>query len=258
MSRAAQARRSKLARKRRQPTIAKGQVRAAESLTIFPKSCARVRVHARFPLKGHSLFVERQLHCQNSIDDVYGSPDQLINRQTPQLFISNFGDIPISIRCGDFLGQAHNPANWLDHPSNFTEADQPRICAYGALVKSLVNHRSQRIHCETSITSKAQRNAEGPDDILASAPVEGGPKTAFEAEDTVTSAQLLQEVDICTDLSVEQRQKLTDVIMTNANAFGLDKRLGDYEGLVDIPLKPGTKPISLPPFAASPANRKVI
>ncbi|KIY47937.1 hypothetical protein FISHEDRAFT_10773, partial [Fistulina hepatica ATCC 64428] len=96
------------------------------------------------------------------------------------------------------------------------------------------------------------------DDILASAPVEGGPKTAFEAEDTVTSAQLLQEVDICTDLSVEQRQKLTDVIMTNANAFGLDKRLGDYEGLVDIPLKPGTKPISLPPFAASPANRKVI
>ncbi|KAJ3998496.1 hypothetical protein F5050DRAFT_1548234, partial [Lentinula boryana] len=35
-------------------------------------------------------------------------------------------------------------------------------------------------------------------------------------------------------------------------------RLGNYEAKVDISMKPGTKPISLPPYSASPANREVI
>ncbi|KAI5886077.1 uncharacterized protein SCHCODRAFT_01049283, partial [Schizophyllum commune H4-8] len=41
-------------------------------------------------------------------------------------------------------------------------------------------------------------------------------------------------------------------------AFGVDGRLGNYPAQVEIRLKPGTQPVSLPPFPASPAKREVI
>ncbi|KDR81256.1 hypothetical protein GALMADRAFT_36804, partial [Galerina marginata CBS 339.88] len=41
-------------------------------------------------------------------------------------------------------------------------------------------------------------------------------------------------------------------------AFSLDGRLGHYDEKVDIAMKPGTTPISLPPYPASPAKREVI
>ena len=38
----------------------------------------------------------------------------------------------------------------------------------------------------------------------------------------------------------------------------MDNRLGHLDQAIHIPLKPGVKEISLPPFHASPANREVI
>ena len=38
----------------------------------------------------------------------------------------------------------------------------------------------------------------------------------------------------------------------------MDDRLGHLDHAIHIPLKPGVKEISLPPFHASPANREVI
>ncbi|KIY45306.1 hypothetical protein FISHEDRAFT_6670, partial [Fistulina hepatica ATCC 64428] len=191
-------------------------------------------------------------------NDVYSSADQLISQEAPYLFVSNFGDTPVKIQQGDILAKAHTPNTWLDHTESFTDSDRCQIQAYNALVTSLVEQKSRKIKSETTLTSKAHQNAEGPDDILASPPVEGGPKTALESEETVPSLSLLQEVDICPDLTIEQKNQLAEVIVKNKEAFGLDGRLGNYDGLVHIPLKPGTKPISLPPFGASPANRKVI
>ena len=40
--------------------------------------------------------------------------------------------------------------------------------------------------------------------------------------------------------------------------FGLEGKLGNYTEDVDIPLHPNTKPISIPPYQASPASREVI
>ena len=39
-------------------------------------------------------------------------------------------------------------------------------------------------------------------------------------------------------------------------SFGLDDRLGHLDAKVQIPLIPGVKPISLPPFPSSPAKRE--
>ena len=48
------------------------------------------------------------------------------------------------------------------------------------------------------------------------------------------------------------------MIFRNLSAFGLNGRLGSYPEHIDIPVKPGTEPVSLPPFPTSPANREVI
>lgn len=55
-----------------------------------------------------------------------------------------------------------------------------------------------------------------------------------------------------------QRRQIEAVIIKNRLAFGLDGRLGNFEGRIDIPMKPGSQPVSLPPFPVSPANREVI
>jgi hypothetical protein len=68
----------------------------------------------------------------------------------------------------------------------------------------------------------------------------------------------LKAVDISPDITTEQRKLLEDVIVRNKAAFGIDGRLGNYEIQVEIPMKPGAEPVSLPPFPVSPANREVI
>ena len=69
---------------------------------------------------------------------------------------------------------------------------------------------------------------------------------------------MLTEVHISPDLTDHQQQQIRAVVLNNAQAFGLDGRLGDHPSLVEINLKPGTQPVSLPPYSASPANREVI
>lgn len=96
------------------------------------------------------------------------------------------------------------------------------------------------------------------EDALAEPPIEGGPKTAEGPEDTIPSSRLLEELDINPEISADKKRRLQEVIARNELAFGLDDRLGHLDAKVQIPLKPGAKEISLPPFGTSPANREVI
>jgi hypothetical protein len=121
-----------------------------------------------------------------------------------------------------------------------------------------LNSRTNVARSITEISSKAQRNATEADDPLAEEPIEGGPKTSEVPEESIPGSQLLTEVDISPDLTIEQRQELEAMILRNQMAFGTDGRLGNYEVKVEIPMKPGSEPVSLPPFPVSPANREVI
>ncbi|KIJ28333.1 hypothetical protein M422DRAFT_189872, partial [Sphaerobolus stellatus SS14] len=51
---------------------------------------------------------------------------------------------------------------------------------------------------------------------------------------------------------------LKEVVLRNELAFGLDGRLGNIPEKAEIPLKPNSNPISLPPFPTSPAKREVM
>ena len=65
-------------------------------------------------------------------------------------------------------------------------------------------------------------------------------------------------MDISPQLTNDQRSALEKIILQNELTFGLDGRLGNYPEKVEVSMKPGTIPISLPPFPASPAKREVI
>ncbi|KIJ31944.1 hypothetical protein M422DRAFT_130501, partial [Sphaerobolus stellatus SS14] len=88
--------------------------------------------------------------------------------------------------------------------------------------------------------------------------VQGGPKTQELPSEFVSSTHLCTEVNINPDLLKEQQIRIQNVLKQRQAAFGLDGRLGNYEAEVEIKLRPGSQPISLPPYNASPANRKII
>ena len=88
--------------------------------------------------------------------------------------------------------------------------------------------------------------------------MEGGPKTAETPEEFIPANQLLKEVDISPNLTSTQRDQIRCILKAHEDAFGLEGRLGHYDEEVDIPVIPNTKPISIPPYQASPANREVI
>lgn len=77
-------------------------------------------------------------------------------------------------------------------------------------------------------------------------------------EESTTCKRLLVEVDISPKLTQAQKIKLQELLECHEEAFGLEGRLGYYAEEVDIPLLPNTKPISIPPYQVSPANRDII
>ena len=93
---------------------------------------------------------------------------------------------------------------------------------------------------------------------LAEEPLEGGPKTYKVSEEIISSNRLIEELDINPELPPVKKQRLEQVIQANQLSFGLDDWLGHLDARVQIPLIPGTKPISLPPFPSSPAKQEII
>ncbi|THU76649.1 hypothetical protein K435DRAFT_607767, partial [Dendrothele bispora CBS 962.96] len=197
-------------------------------------------------------------------DDVYGAADTLISKASPVLHTANFSKRPIVVNVGEVLGKCHNPDSWLDKSHRLSCSQQDQVLKHAQLVRTLLeadretSRQSNLITSEANITSKAHRNATGTSDPSATDPIKGGPKTSEVHIEDVPSKRLLTDISISADLTASQRARLEKILLDNSTAFGLDGRLGTFDAKVDIPLKPGSQPVSLPPFPMSPANREVI
>ena len=90
--------------------------------------------------------------------------------------------------------------------------------------------------------------------------MECGPKVAKLSEDLVDSKRLIEALDINPELLAVKRDRIQEVIVKNHQAFSFDDHLKHLDHAIYIPLKPGAKEISFPPFHfhASPANQEVI
>ena len=244
-------------------------IRAAVDSIIPPETSSLIPVLANFPTGVNSLYVEKVFSTHRNENDIYAPPDSLISRNNPKIHVSNFSTSPVVISVGQVLGIGRNPGSWLSRMEKFSLEQQQEINNHGRLIQALVARRTPGIGLgstlrNATVTSQARdlfpvnKLILSEEDPLSEPPLEGGPKTAEFNEDSVVSARLITELDINQELSSEQKKGIRDVVLRNQRAFGLDDKLGHLDVKVPIPLKPGSKEVSLPPFHASPASREII
>ena len=237
--------------KRRRHYITKEGLRvvAAETVTIPPESVVKVSVTTLFPENVATLYVEKLELRNREGDAFFGAPDSHITKDDPYLQVANFTDSPIVIEHGRQLGWGHNPHTWLDEmdklPPSVLEKQYSHAQAVQSMVSDLLKKDSQPISQD--------------DDNKGEPELPGGPKTSETADpEPVPRHRLLQELNFSPDLTSEQRKALEELALRHEKAFGLDGRLGHYNSQVKIPLRPGAKEISVPPFQQSPEKRQVI
>ena len=242
-------------------------VRTNHLVQIGPESTKLVRVQANFAKNSELLFIEKNLATSGGPEEIYGCGDTLVSKESPFIYVSNFSRKPITIPAGQVLSQGWDPSSWLDKESQFSEEDHAAINAHANLLRSIISLEecvigkdpfAQTAKSEVKSLQDASRRDYSADELLAEPPLEGGPKTAEMPEESGVLKQLLDEVDISPNLTEVQKTKLQEILERHQEAFGLEGRLGYYAGEVDIPLMSNTKPISIPPYQASPANREVI
>ncbi|THH26480.1 hypothetical protein EUX98_g7699 [Antrodiella citrinella] len=78
------------------------------------------------------------------------------------------------------------------------------------------------------------------------------------SDSTLTLEKGQATVDVSEEVIGDQRTRLLEVLGRNVKAFSLDGRLGMTDTTCTIPLRPGSKEVSLPPFPGSPAKREVM
>ena len=264
-------RKSQVRKKRIKRQRSELQVRSRYQVNIPPESSKLVEVCVDFDNPTSTLFIERLFISNGNPEELYGTTNTLINQSDSQLFVSNFSKNTITILTGQVLGLARNPSSWLDKEGKFSESQRQDAEKRARLIQTLIRGQSAASEMPVPIRSSTQaskcqiqeildpsRSRYSEEDPLAESPVEGGPKTAEMPEEVIPEVKLLQELDVSTNLSQDQIQKIQSILMRHKGVFGLDSRLGNYAEEVRIPLILDTKPISVPPFHTSPANREVI
>lgn len=228
-------------------------VQSAVQTIVPPYSSKLVPVHTAFSPGKETVLVEQTLHTNKGPEEMYSVAESFIHTDNPSLYVANFSSVPITIGLGQILGTARNPHDHLDKSEDYTPEEHDNINRHTNLVRAFIQIDSQLSLASIDSIDQVnlQENELGSGDSI----VKGGPKTA---ETPTDSFDELKELDICKDLSKEERSQLQSLLRKQKQAFGIDGRLGKISGEVEVPLKEGTKPISIPPFVASPENQLVI
>lgn len=186
----------------------------------------------------------------------------LIAPESNYLFVSNFSDQVVKIRAGQSLGIAYDPKKHLEGLSELNESEKEMRLNYCNYLHKLINSNNTAIDYFSTSKVKDLHDASirpmGEANFFNEPPLENGPKTAETPEDPITSAELFKEIDISRELSEGEVVRLKEILWSNKEVFGLNGQLGNYPGEVEVPMVDGTKPISIPPFGASPEKRQVI
>ncbi|KAJ3901632.1 hypothetical protein F5879DRAFT_806983, partial [Lentinula edodes] len=215
--------------------------------------------------------MEKLLTSNRNEEDIYGAPDSLISQNNPRIPIANFSLEPVTIGKGQLLGTAHNPISWLDKAERFSADERLTFRQQARVLQALTEtNRNESLQDPIEISSTTMVKSTGdlrnssklrddiPGEEYSEPPIEGGPKTAEVVEEFTDSTKLLEELDVCKDLSEEQRETVQEILVKNKEAFGLDGRLGNYPEEIEVPMLPYAKPVALPPIPLSPANREVV
>ncbi|QRV78981.1 Retrovirus-related Pol polyprotein from transposon [Ceratobasidium sp. AG-Ba] len=220
-------------------------VRIYKTITIAPESLMLVKVKATFDMGQSEGYVERLMSSNCSEEDLFGITDCIISANNPKLQIANFSKFPVKLQAGRIIGYMSTSMNILWKEEELTEGQLHEFHSRTMWIKSV--QKKEKIQPEPFDTSWSKQ-------------VKGGPKTAELPElEQTPSTKLLDEVDINPKLNKEQKAQIEKIVLQNAEAFGLDGRLGNYPAHVPIKLQDeDAPPIALTPYTHSPAKKEAI
>lgn len=189
-------------------------------------------------------------------DSLIQVPDRLVDLDSNDCFqvkIANTTKWRIVVRSGELLG-------------HLFKADQTLKAAMDMMAPELQAFTRKASHLATLIM-KLDSTAKGPQAAPTSYTLPPmppgleeveptntehlgwGPKTVDPGPDQIYLSKTFREsIDVDPQLNPSQCEALYRVVEKNQAAFGFDRRLGHLK------LAPGTKPISIPPYYALPAN----
>ena len=225
---------NKARRARQQRAQVAPRAHAATDNTIQPHSCKPIPVHADFA-RTAVWFADKTVLGQADGSCLLTTPT-LIDANHAFIAVSNPTDRPVGIQRGEALSQLHDPATY------FSRGDEA-MQAHAGAVRALVQER---------IAQDRQSNPDVGEE-------QWGPKAAKLPDLTTYPATQMDELlNIGPEWPQEEQVRLLDMLHSRQLAFAFDGRLGHNETAIEIKTAAGSRPISLPMYAASPAKREVI
>ncbi|QRV81428.1 Ty3/Gypsy polyprotein/retrotransposon [Ceratobasidium sp. AG-Ba] len=220
-------------------------VKLEKDVYLKPGSLTRVAVLVDFSEDQEEGFIEGRLESNSNSADFYGTSDCIITSQNKSIQIAHFSQKLVHLPKGHVIGYMHDPRIALDKEDD--------------LSKEAILEGEARVHLINSLMKEEKVPPPTEEEIELSKQPEGGPKTAeLPDPEHIPKDRLVAEINWGDTLTPEQKKALEKVVLKHHKAFGLDGRLGNYPEEIEIPLRPGTKEISLAPYRPSEEARKVI
>jgi len=167
--------------------------------------------------------------------------------------VANTAERRISARSGELLGRLSIAKDSLRTALDLSKKEQALFYNQASLLAVLVPGLDARSEQNPFASGNPPTSSEDSESAG------WGPKTTEPSPDQIYSLDMLREIiDVDPALSPDQQDALYKVVERNQTAFSFDGRLGHLPSKVHITLTPGTKPISMAPYYASPAKREVI
>ncbi len=231
------------------------KVLVQEGLTIEPESVATIIVTAKGAPRNEVMYLDA-VPLNRGPNSFVSAPPGIVDldgKGTFQIKVANATERRICVRSGELLGYITIAKSSLQAAVDLSEKERALFERHASLLAILV----------PDLDARREQNpfaSENHDMVSEDSESAGwGPKTTEPSPDQVYSSEKLREIiDVDSALGHEQRELLYKVVEQNQTAFGFDGRLGHLPSKVHITLIPGTKPISMPPYYASPAKREVI
>jgi hypothetical protein len=242
---------------------------AKYQLTLQPESIATISAVSLGAPYEEDMYLEG-IGLMRGSDSFIQVPNGIVRPDVDGCFhvkIANTTSRRIIVRSGELIGHLFRADKALKAASDLSAAELSVFARKASLLASLVPDLDRLTKGSDPAKTTLRRSEPAKDDRKDLEPVEPtdteylgwGPKTADPGPDQVYPSEKLREVvDVDPQLDQAQREALYKVVERNQAAFGFDGRLGHLQTEVHIDLLPGSKPISMPPYYASPAKREAI
>lgn len=235
------------AKVRRNPKVPT-DVLATKDVIIGPGAVHNVEVSG--PFEGRTDWLVENVVIGTEDANVMAAPTTWISSEAPYLPIANPSTSPRYIQAGDVVGHLLDPSISLDVPRD--DDHLQRLVASVEAMKTIIEGS---LRAQELMTSESKQ--ESSDDKL-DGDENWGPKTTVLPDEPSEEVDVAKLVNLGPDVPEDVKPRLEEVLRKNFKAFGVDGRLGEVNAQVPIPLQPGTNPISVPMYGASPAKREVI